>query len=253
MKTSYLLFLALFIFSLNVNSQIGAEFTSPTTGTLSGVPFEFSNFSNVTVPPGGSVMADLSGGGFSGAPLSNSQIMFTIIDVTSWTVTFSSSIPNLRLYCKFWRTGEVEFDQQFTILSGDPNFTNPNGNILNTIEFTDGIIEFTNPITTLNLTDLTGGIIGYEALTFGLAEALSINDYGIDINRKLMLHPNPSTDFIQVSGITKTENYSIYNIIGAEIENGTISEKEKIDIQNLTNGFYFLQFEKGITLKFIKK
>ncbi|MEG2336103.1 T9SS type A sorting domain-containing protein, partial [Chryseobacterium sp.] len=70
---------------------------------------------------------------------------------------------------------------------------------------------------------------------------------------KLNLYPNPSTNFIRISGLKNLENYSIFNILGAEISKGTISDKKSIEIQNLKNGVYILKFADGNTLKFIKK
>jgi hypothetical protein len=67
------------------------------------------------------------------------------------------------------------------------------------------------------------------------------------------IYPNPSNKFIQLSGLTKTDNYSIYNSIGIEITRGVIKNKEEINIRNYPNGLYFLKFEKGNTLKFIKE
>ena len=49
------------------------------------------------------------------------------------------------------------------------------------------------------------------------------------------------------------ESYKVYNILGSGLINGNISNQEKIDIRNLTNGLYFLKFENGNTLKFMKK
>lgn len=69
----------------------------------------------------------------------------------------------------------------------------------------------------------------------------------------LNFFPNPSTIFIQVSGLNQTEKYRIYSIIGSEIASGEISNNEKIDIQNLTNGLYFLKLKDRSTIKFIKK
>lgn len=37
------------------------------------------------------------------------------------------------------------------------------------------------------------------------------------------------------------------------MKNGSISNQEKINIQNLTNGRYFLKFQNGNTFNFIKK
>ena len=67
------------------------------------------------------------------------------------------------------------------------------------------------------------------------------------------LHPNPTSDFIEISGLTETENYTLHNISGAKINSGIISVNEKIDIKKLINGVYFLRFENGNSIKFIKE
>ncbi|AUC75895.1 T9SS type A sorting domain-containing protein [Olleya sp. Bg11-27] len=79
---------------------------------------------------------------------------------------------------------------------------------------------------------------------------LTINDYRQD---RIQLYPNPSNTFIQLSGLTVKKNYIIFNILGAKVKSGTISNHEKIDIRNIKNGMYFLKFDNGNTLKFIKK
>ncbi|RXP52251.1 T9SS C-terminal target domain-containing protein [Lutibacter sp. HS1-25] len=75
----------------------------------------------------------------------------------------------------------------------------------------------------------------------------------IETNTQLNLYPNPSSEYVNISGLKKNENYTIWNTIGTEVKNGNISNQEKITIQNLTNGVYFLKFENGNSLKFIKK
>ncbi|MDO5969196.1 T9SS type A sorting domain-containing protein, partial [Flavivirga aquimarina] len=80
---------------------------------------------------------------------------------------------------------------------------------------------------------------------------LSINE-NIEVSN-IKLYPNPSPDFIQISGLPRTENYTIYNILGTKISSGIISNNEKIDIKKSPNGLYFLKFENGNTFKFIKK
>jgi len=69
----------------------------------------------------------------------------------------------------------------------------------------------------------------------------------------LNLYPNPSNEYLNVSGLKKNENYTIWNTIGNKMKNGSISNQEKINIQNLTNGRYFLKFQNGNTFNFIKK
>ena len=71
--------------------------------------------------------------------------------------------------------------------------------------------------------------------------------------QKNKLFPNPSTDYIQVSNLTKANNYIIYNSVGTIISEGTISNAEKIEVKNYSNGIYFLKFENGNALKFIKE
>lgn len=93
-----------------------------------------------------------------------------------------------------------------------------------------------------------GGGFTYERST---DPSLSTDEF--ELNNDIKLFPNPSNKFIQISGLTNTENYRIYNVLGTEINNGIISNNEKFDVQNLTNGLYFLQFENGNTYKFIKE
>ncbi|WP_163410823.1 LamG-like jellyroll fold domain-containing protein [Flavobacterium ajazii] len=73
------------------------------------------------------------------------------------------------------------------------------------------------------------------------------------VNNSIKLYPNPSSDFIQISALTKTENYAIYNVSGSEVKSGTIDSNTKINIQSLTNGAYFLKLNGGNAIKFIKK
>ena len=93
-----------------------------------------------------------------------------------------------------------------------------------------------------------GGGFSYERST---DQNLSTNEF--NLNKSVKPFPNPSSDFIQVSGLTKSESYIIYTILVAEVQKGSISNQEKIDIRNLKNGFYFLKFKNGNTIKFIKE
>jgi len=93
-----------------------------------------------------------------------------------------------------------------------------------------------------------GGGFTYERST---DQSLGLNNH--NFNNTLKLFPNPSPDYIQISGLIQSENYTIYNIVGAEVKNGYIADNEIIDIKKLTNGLFFLVFENGNALKFIKK
>ena len=80
---------------------------------------------------------------------------------------------------------------------------------------------------------------------------LGINEY--NQLKKIKIYPNPSNAFIKISNLTSVEKYSIYNLLGEKIIVDSISNDEKIDIQDLANGIYFLKFENGNTLKFLKE
>ena len=84
-----------------------------------------------------------------------------------------------------------------------------------------------------------------------VSSALSNTEINL-INKTIKIFPNSSIDFIQIQGLTKTEKYRIYNILGLSVYNGLIADNDKINILNLTNGIYFLKFENGNTIKFIK-
>lgn len=66
-------------------------------------------------------------------------------------------------------------------------------------------------------------------------------------------YPNPASNFITISGLTNKQEYLIYSILGTKISNGIVSNNEKIEISNLSNGLYFLKFNNGNTVKFIKE
>ncbi len=79
---------------------------------------------------------------------------------------------------------------------------------------------------------------------------LGINDLSY---KEIVLYPNPSSDFISLTNSIQPIDYSIFNNIGMEISKGILIQNEKIDISHLNSGLYFLKFENGNTLKFIKK
>nr|WP_321231641.1 T9SS type A sorting domain-containing protein [uncultured Psychroserpens sp.] len=92
-------------------------------------------------------------------------------------------------------------------------------------------------------------IKGFEYLntnTLGLTEPEVSTKY-------LSAFPNPSSNYLQISGLTKTEKYKLYDSQGRKVNDGIILDDEKIDIMNLTKGLYLLQFDNGNTIKFIKE
>ncbi len=105
--------------------------------------------------------------------------------------------------------------------------------------------------------DYSSGLVSYAEKTLDKGtllvrnfNPLSIEDYSY---QNLNIYPNPSSNFVHISGLTKKVNYKLFNLLGKDINQGIISNNEKIDIQNLANGLYFLQINNEITIKFIKE
>jgi hypothetical protein len=60
-------------------------------------------------------------------------------------------------------------------------------------------------------------------------------------NNEIKLFPNPSSDFITITGVENKTDYIICNSIGAEISRGSITNNNKIDIKSLIDGVYFIK------------
>ncbi len=153
----------------NNNQQpiTAASFSSPSSGTLNGVPFTITNVVQYSVLNN----FDLSVSEFGPAPLSSSQQTVEVSSNENWTITFNSPIQSLKLYTRYWRDLDLEFDQPFEIISGN-NITK-SGNVLSTSVFGDGIVQFTNPVTTLSATVVGRGANARQAMTFADGPVLS--------------------------------------------------------------------------------
>ena len=93
----------------------------------------------------------------------------------------------------------------------------------------------------------------YLALDYLIWSSATLSTSNFEENISIKLFPNPSSELIQLSGLNKTEKYKIYNVIGSEIVSGSVSNNESIDIKNLTNGLYFLTFDNGNEIRFVKE
>ncbi len=77
---------------------------------------------------------------------------------------------------------------------------------------------------------------------------LSVTESTLD---KIILYPNPSSDYIEISNLDEAREYKIYNLSGQYVSGGTIERGQKIDVRGLNEGVYFIQLENN-TAKFIK-
>ena len=82
-------------------------------------------------------------------------------------------------------------------------------------------------------------------------ETLSVDDNTEEA--VFTVSPNPATAYIFLAGLQQAATYEVYTILGASVLKGTLSVNAKIEIEQLTNGVYFLKINNGTTLRFIKK
>jgi hypothetical protein len=125
------------------------------------------------------------------------------------------------------------------------------------VESVEGV--FTDRLTGL-LTNTSYYIRSYATNASGTSYgSVNIIDTGtqsnIDVNlkAKIKTYPNPSINYISLSGLMETKNYIIYNMTGKELTRGSISFNNQIDVRFLTNGLYLLKLEDFEVIKFIKE
>lgn len=281
MKTNYLLFFSFLVVLLNNNYLIAqstedfeSEATGATTFTNNGQNFTITNGSGETTYDieffgsggwNGTGVDDKFIDNSSGSPTigNGSSFSITTTDGTNITIkSFYLFVSNRSLSGPGTPTtitieGKKDNGNVFTITKSSgivdgSTFTPNNG-----FTFIDFALEGGTDNSNENIDELiisstnNADYLALDAFTWN-AEVLSINDIEAQQN-KIKVFPNPSSDFIEVIGLSNIENYKIYTILGKEINKGTISNNEKIDIQHLTYGIYFLKFENGNAIKFIKE
>ncbi|MCF7569671.1 T9SS type A sorting domain-containing protein [Sabulilitoribacter arenilitoris] len=281
MKTNYLSFFLLLGILLNGNSLFAqstedfeSEATSGTTFTDSGQNFTITNGAGESTYD----IEFFSNGGWngtavdnkfidnsSGTPTQNDGTSFIITTTDGTDITIKSlyifvstralANPSSTLTIVGKKDGEVTPVFTITKNSGFSNvetFSPNNGFTLIDFSTEGGIDNSDKNVDELIISATANGdYLALDALTWG-AEVLSTNNFEFEQN-KAKIFPNPSSDRITVSGLKKDENYKIYNVLGTEIIDGIIANNKKIDIKNLTSGMYFLKFENGNSIKFLKE
>ena len=191
------------------------------------------------------------------------------MDGSSFTIATGGAqigITSLYLYCSTrnfdmhsgsltiagYKGGIMQYS--FTKTNG---FNNPNNfetsNGFTFINFaTEGASNFTQvKIDELVFTS-TGNLdyMALDAFSWSPGSTLTIDDY--KLSNDIEIYPNPSSNFIQLKNSVEEKNFTIYNELGMETMKGTNLDN-RINIQNLSPGIYFLKFENTNAIKFIKK
>ncbi|WP_366182490.1 right-handed parallel beta-helix repeat-containing protein [Flavobacterium ovatum] len=84
---------------------------------------------------------------------------------------------------------------------------------------------------------------------------LSVDKFGNLITpEKVIVYPNPTSDFLKLEKLTIGDSVKIYTIIGELLSSYKANnEKEIIDVSSLDSGIYLISVGKYFTSKFIKK
>jgi len=158
-------------------------------------------------------------------PLPSSDFVFTQNDAS---IAFQSTLENADSHFWDFGDGQTSTDLNPTHIYADGTFTACLTAVkgCDSISFCQEIMVGTSSVSTLK------------------------NDF-------LKIFPNPTTSGISVSGLSHPYAYGLYSIEGKIIKSGNIKASERISIDDLPKGIYFIRFqsEKGVSnyLKFIKK
>lgn len=80
----------------------------------------------------------------------------------------------------------------------------------------------------------------------------TLSNESIKNELKVTIYPNPTTDFINISGENKEYNYLIYNVVGGIVKKGTFSNNTPINVKDLASNNYILNITSGQLTKSIK-
>lgn len=126
------------------------------------------------------------------------------------------------------------------LLNGtDVIFIHPSANLnAPATGWVDGPSFHCNPGNTLELRSQIGGV-------------LKVNKNELSA---ISIYPNPSKDFITISNLKEERRVIITNITGQIIKELSVDKNNnRIDIQDLSKGFYFVSLDNKKTIKFIKQ
>jgi hypothetical protein len=88
---------------------------------------------------------------------------------------------------------------------------------------------------------------------FQVQPTLGVSSLDESFNKvKLSVFPNPSKEYIHISGLDKMGSYAIYNQLGLQVQAGSVFENEQISTKELSKGIYYMNINNSSTLKFLK-
>lgn len=114
-------------------------------------------------------------------------------------------------------------------------------------------------ITTADFNSITQTIpnrlLYFDSKSYNLYPFFGNNLSGVETkikDSKIEIYPNPTSDFIRITGISTPTKYEIYNLLGFKITEGIYQKEKEITISEIPANIYFIRFENGTVIKFIK-
>ncbi len=98
---------------------------------------------------------------------------------------------------------------------------------------------------------LIGEEIGVNAFNFGVAY-FSGKTLEENLSPHYIIHPNPTTGVLNITGLTELQTISIYNVIGQEVKRFNAAQPN-FDITDLSKGMYLLKIDNDFVYKLIKE
>ncbi len=124
------------------------------------------------------------------------------------------------------------------------NLSNNSAEFLSSASLPEGILVFEN-----NLYVSEVNSVNYFDLSL-----LSTDNYLENIsNSALNFYPNPTKDFLIISGLKSRQSFKIYNLLGKLVKSGQIANGERINVSNLSSGMYLLKLNETSVYRIIKE
>ena len=180
-------------------------------------------------------------------------------------LTGNTDVPLSVKFFSFYRNFEInELSVSFSTDDGTTWGNSIDYRTLQT-ELTQGFITLDLPFnSTQGVTNLTQCRIKFtfdgsyyfaiiDDITILASNTMSVNDLN-NFKSFISIYPNPSKEFILISGLKGKIKYTVYNSLGLLIKKGITSKNdEEISIRDFADGLYFLKLENENLIKFIKQ
>ncbi|NMH89519.1 T9SS type A sorting domain-containing protein [Flavivirga algicola] len=84
-------------------------------------------------------------------------------------------------------------------------------------------------------------------------DASILPDKEVNFKTEIKIYPNPTNNYISLSGLSAAKNYTIYNVLGKKVAKGIIANNSKTNVKFLNKGLYLLKIENHGIVKFIRE